>query len=85
MIRLSADLHRFSEGRGTSWKEHELLECELVSGMGATINDVESRGRENEWRFDASEIGKMLVERNALFGCGCLCYSDRNTKDGIGA
>src|SRR5438445_7215976 len=42
VINLCAYLHSFSEGLSASREEHELLECELVPCMRATVDDVES-------------------------------------------
>jgi len=37
------------------------LEGETVVGVRATVDDIESGAREDEWRLDASKIGEVAV------------------------
>ena len=61
------------------------MESKLVPGMGSTVDNVECRRREDEGRFDACKVCKVLVEGNAFLGGARLRYSNRNPKDGVGA
>lgn len=66
VVSLSTDLHSLGEGSGAGGEEHELLESELVAGVGASVDDVEGRDGKVERRLDACEVGKVLVERDTL-------------------
>jgi hypothetical protein len=61
------------------------LECKLVSGVGSAIDDIESRGRENERRLNASEVSEIFIQRNTLLGGASHCYSNGYTQAGVGA
>lgn len=67
MVSLSTHLHGLLKVLGASGQEHELLESEGVAGVGATVDDVESRAREDEVTSGAGKVGKVLVERNTLY------------------
>jgi hypothetical protein len=84
VIGLSAHFHRFSKTGRASGKEHELLEGQLVPGVGATIDDVKRGGRKHVWWFDARELSKVLIQRDALLGSGSIRNCDRYAEDGIG-
>lgn len=66
VVDLRSDLKRFREAGCAGREEHEFLESELVAGMGSTVDDVEAGKWEDEGRLDASEVGKVLVERDTL-------------------
>ena len=83
MVGLCADLHRLGEGGRASGEEHELLECELVTSVRATVDDVESGAGEGERGLNASEVGQVLVERDTLLRSAGLGNSDGDTKDGV--
>ena len=85
MVDLRADLERFREAGCAGREEHEFLESELVAGMGSTVDDVEAGERENKWRLDASEVSKVLVERDTLLSGTCLSNRNRNTENCVGA
>jgi len=61
VVSLSTNPHGLSEGGSSNWKQHELLEGEFVSGMGATVDDVECGGRKDVGWFDASELSQVLI------------------------
>lgn len=61
MIRLGSNFHRFSETGSASGKKHKLLEGETIVGVRATIDDIESRAWEDEWRLDTSKISEVAV------------------------
>lgn len=84
MVSLRSNLYCLSEGGRASGEEHELLESELISGMGSTIDDVESRSRENEGGLDTSEISEVLVEGDTLLSGTGLSDSNGNAEDGVG-
>jgi len=66
VVGLSSHLHGLLEVLGSSGEDHELLESESVAGVGSTVDDVESRARENEGSLDASKVGEVLVKRDVL-------------------
>jgi hypothetical protein len=84
VVRLSADLHRVCEGLGAGGEEHELLERELVAGVATTVDDVERGDGERVRRLDTSELGKVLVERDAFLGSASLGNGDGDAEDGVG-
>lgn len=84
MIGLCSDFHSLRETLCTSRKEHEFLECEFVPGMGATVDYIEGRAREDIGRLDARKLGEMLVERNAFLRSTSLGNGNGNAEDGIG-
>ena len=66
MVGLGTHLHGLIEVGRTNGEDHELLEGEGVAGVGATVDDVEARAGEDVRGLDASELGKVLVEGDAL-------------------
>ena len=84
VVGLRTNLHRLREAGGTSGEEHELLERELVAGVRATVDDVESGGGENVGGLDASELSKVLVEGDTLLRRAGLRNGDGDTEDGVG-
>jgi hypothetical protein len=80
---LSSHADSLLEGRGTGGANHELLHGKAVAGMGASVDHVHPGDGHDELAGVASEIGKMLVERNALSGSTSLGDSEGNGKDGV--
>lgn len=83
MVSFRTKFHGFSETSGTSWKEHELLEGELVTSMRTTVNDIESRAGKNIGRLNAGKLCQVLICGNTLLGSTSLDDCDRNTEDSI--
>lgn len=83
MVGLSTDLHGLLERRSTSGDDHELLERELVAGVGSTVDDVEARGGEGEGRLDTGKVGEVLVERDTLLSGSSLRDGDGYAEDGV--
>ena len=84
VISLCSDLKGFREGGCTGRKKHKFLEGKLVTGMRATIDNVEGRSRKNVGRLDSRKLGKVLVEGNTLLTSTSLGYSNRYAKDSVG-
>ena len=59
------------------------MESQLVSGVRTTINDIKRGGWENVWGFDARELRKVLVQRDALLGRGGIRNCDGYAEDGV--
>ena len=83
MVGLRTDLHSLGEAGRTGGEEHELLEGELVTGVRATVNDVERGSGEDERGLDASEVSEVLVKRDTLLRGTSLSDGDGNTKNGV--
>lgn len=47
MVNLGSHLHCFSKTGGTSRQNHEFLHGKLVSGVGTTVDDIQSRNWKN--------------------------------------
>ena len=81
LVDLGARSQRLCEVRCPEGGEHELLELELVLGVCATVDDVETGHREPEqaliWR-------KPAVERLAvcLGHCPCRCHGNPDSRVG---
>jgi len=61
------------------------LECKFVACVRTTIDDVESRARKDERWLDASEISKVLVERDTLLSSTSLSNSNRDAENSVSA
>lgn len=61
MICLGTNLHRFRETGSASRKKHKLLKGKAIVGVRATVDDIESWAREDEWGLDASKISEVTV------------------------
>lgn len=83
MVCFRTDFHGLSETGSTGWKEHELLERELVASMRTAINNIEGRAGKHIGRLDASKLGQVLVHGNALLGGASLDDCDRDTEDSV--
>lgn len=84
MIRLGADFDSFCEAACASGKEHEFLESELVPSVRAAIDNVKRGGWKDVWRLDACQLRKVLIQRDALLGCGSIGNRNGYAKDGVG-
>lgn len=84
MVHLGAHLHGLSEAGGTSGQDHELLHGQFVASMAATVNDIESGHRQDDFLV-ASQIGNVFVQWNVLLGSTSLGNSQRHTQNGVGA
>ena len=84
MVSLGTDLHGLRESGSSDGKQHELLEGQLVSGVGATVDDVEcGSGKDVGW-LDASELGQMLVQGNTLLSSASLGDGNADAENGVG-
>jgi len=84
VVSLGTDLHGLRETGGSDGKQHELLEGQLVSGVGATVDDIEcGSGKDVGW-LDASELGQMLVQGDTLFSSTSLGDGNADAEDGVG-
>lgn len=59
------------------------MESKLVAGVRSTVDDIESGAGEDEGRFDAGEVGEVLVQRNTLLSGTSLRDGNGNPEDGI--
>ena len=84
VIGLGADFHRFSKTGRASGEKHEFLEGQLVSGVRATVDNIKRGGGEHVRGLDARELRKVLIQRDALLGCGGVRNCDGYAKDGVG-
>ena len=64
--------------------DHELLESETATGVGATVEDVHEGNGENVGLLGASKVGDVGVERDTLLGSSGLSDSHGDTEDGVG-
>jgi len=78
---LGAGAEPFREGRQTRRHDHEFLEVDRVVGMGAAVDDVHHRNRQDAG-VGAAEIA---VERQAGGLGGGLGDGERHAEDGVGA
>lgn len=85
VVRFGTNFHSLSEAGGTSGEKHELLEGELVTSMGSTVNNVESGSRESEGSLNTGEVSNVLVGRDTLLSSTSIEDGDGNTKNGVGA
>lgn len=73
VIHFTAHLHGLLKTRSSNRKNHKFLHCKFVSSMGPTIDDVESRNRQNQL-FVTCQIGNMLQRKGSS---NCNAQSDR--------
>ena len=71
---------RVAQRRRADRHDHEFLEIDRIVGVGAAIDDVHHRHRQN-MRIRAADIS---IERQARRGRGGLRHGERNTEDRIG-
>lgn len=63
---------------------HELLEGETATGVGATVQDVLEGDGQDEGLLGSGKVGDVSVEGNTLLSGGSLGNGERNTEDGVG-
>lgn len=83
MVSFCSNFHRLGEGSSTSRQEHEFLERELIACMRSTIDNIESRARQDKRWLDSSEVRKVLIKGNTLLSSTCFCDSNGYTKNRI--
>jgi hypothetical protein len=67
------------------WDDHELLESETATGVGATVQHVHEWHWEDVWLLGASEVANVGVEWDTLLSSGSLGHSHGHTEDGVGS
>ena len=63
---------------------HELLEGETATGVGATVQDVLEGNGQDEGLLGSGKVGDVSVEGNTLLSGGSLGNGEGNTEDGVG-
>lgn len=63
---------------------HELLEGETATGVGATVQDVLEGNGQDEGLLGSGKVGDVSVEGNTLLSGGSLGNGQRDTEDGVG-
>lgn len=63
---------------------HELLEGQTATGVGATVQDVLEGNGEDVGLLGARKVGDVSVERDTLLGGSSLGNSQGDTEDGVG-
>ena len=81
MIDLRAGPERLGERRGPDRRDHELLHVDVRVGVGATVEDVHHRHRQ-EVRVGAAQVA---VERQLGGDRGGLGDGQRHAEDRVGA
>lgn len=61
VVHFGTNLHGLGEGGSTGGQNHELLHGQLVAGMGATVDHIESRSREDDVGV-AGQVSNVSVE-----------------------
>jgi hypothetical protein len=64
--------------------DHELLESETATSVGATVEDVHEGNGKNVRLLGAGKVGDVSVERDTLLGSGGLSDGHGDTEDGVG-
>jgi hypothetical protein len=64
--------------------DHELLESETATGVGATVENVHEGNGENVRLLGAGKVGDVGVEGDTLLGSGGLSDGHGDTEDGVG-
>jgi len=85
VVGFGTDLHCLREGGSSNGKQHELLEGELISGMGTTVDNVECRSGKDVGWLDSSELGQVLVQGNTLLNSGSLSDGYTDAENGVGS
>lgn len=62
---------------------HELLEGQTATGVGATVQDVLEGNGQDVGLLGTGEVGDVSVERNTLLGGSSLGNSQGDTEDGV--
>jgi len=84
VVRLGANFDCLSEAARADGKKHEFLEIELVPSVRAAIDDIERGGGKHVWRLDACQLREVLVQRDALLGCGSIRNCNGYAEDSVG-
>ena len=63
---------------------HELLEGQTATGVGATVQDVLEGNGEDVGLLGSGEVGDVSVKGNTLLSGSGLGNSQRDTEDGVG-
>ena len=80
--KISAPMRRrFGEGLRAGRQDHELLDVDRIVGVGAAVDDVHHRHRQDAGR-DAADV---LVERQAGRHGAALADGQGDAEDGVGA
>jgi hypothetical protein len=80
VVSLGTHLHGLLEVLGSGREEHEFLESEGVSGVGSTVNNVESGNGEDVRGLDTGEVGEVDVERDTLSQRSCLARDEEKKR-----
>ena len=64
--------------------DHELLESQTATSVGATVQDVLEGNREDVGLLGTGEVGDVSVERDTLLSSTSLGDSQADTQDGVG-
>ena len=81
MVDLDAGPQRLGEGGRTDGSDHELLDVHIGIGVGAAVEDVHHRHRQQVGVGSA----QVLVQRQIGGIGGSLGHSQRDSEDGVGA
>eukprot|EP01084_Bolivina_argentea_P292679 503225_1 len=84
VVDLAAHAHGLTEGGGLDGGDHELLEGQGVTGVLATVDDVEAGHGEAELSV-ASELGQVLVQGEGGVDGGGLADGHGEAEHGVGA
>lgn len=71
-------------GKNLLRDNHELLEGQTATGVGATVQDVLEGNGEDVGLLGTGKVGNVDVERDTLLGGGSLGNGQGDTKDGVG-
>lgn len=66
------------------WNNHELLESQATTGMGATVQDVLEGNGQHVRLLGTGKVGDMSVKRDTLLSSTSLGNGQADTEDGIG-
>jgi hypothetical protein len=64
--------------------DHELLESETATSVGATVEDVHEGNGKNVRLLGAGKVGDVSVKGDTLLGSGGLSDGHGDTEDGVG-
>lgn len=64
--------------------DHELLESETATGVGATVEDVHEGNGKDVGLLGAGKVGDVSVEGDTLLSSGSLGDGHGDTEDGVG-
>ena len=85
VVDLGTDLHGLGKGGSAGGQDHELLHGELVSGVGTSVDDVESGdGHDNLLATVSGQVSNVTVERDTLAGSTGPEDGHGDTEDGVG-